>query len=200
MKLLITPCLLLSSLVLVSSPEASLAQPTASTAPRQPAWTPGAMAPPIQAVSPDGSPVVPERGAIFPAGLVNMHVLVVFWSLRDAGDVGLVSSLKELRRTFGKGRFQIVSVCIDDAWDEWIRFIDSHGTTPYAGRDVRFSDDPVWWQLTQAGSGVDCAANFRATKTPTAFLIQPNGRFFAVNIPSGKLRAIVAKALDWAGQ
>jgi hypothetical protein len=164
------------------------------------AWTPGAIAPPIRGVLSDGSPVSPEPNAIFPAALSNMHVLLVFWSMHDKGDTGLISALKEVRRTFGKGRFQMVSMCVDDDWEAWIKFMDRQGTTQYGGRAVSFANDNVWWQLIQAGSGVDCAAAFHVTKTPMAFLLQPNGRFFAVNIPSEKLGGTVAKALEWDGQ
>ncbi|HEX5176091.1 MAG TPA: hypothetical protein VFV83_03625 [Chthoniobacteraceae bacterium] len=177
----------------------SLAQ-SAPAATRVAAWTPGTTAPPIRGVLSDGSPIGPDPGAIFPAALANMHVLLVFWSMHDTGDIGLIGSLKDVRRTFGKGRFQIVSMCVDDDWEAWIKFMDRQGATEYGGRTVRFSNDNVWWQLIQAGSGVDCAADFHVTKTPMAFLIQPNGRFFAVNIPGEKLRGTIAKALDWDGK
>jgi hypothetical protein len=159
--------------------------------------TPGAMAPRIQALSADGNSVVTEHDAVFPSALLNLHVLVVFWSLSDKGDLGLINALKPLRLEFGKARFQIVSVCVDDDWENWIKFLDRQGRVEYRGKSVAFGDDSLWWQLTQAGSGVNCAAEFGVSATPAAFLIQPNGRLFSVQIPPEKLRATVVKALEW---
>jgi hypothetical protein len=148
---------------------------------------PGAPAPRICALAADGSPVEPERSGDLPAAMANMHVLVVFWSLSDPDDAGLVAPLTALYREFRKGRFQIVSICIDNDFAAWLASL----------ADGRRINDRVWWQLTQAGSSADCAATFGVVKTPSAFLIQPNGRFFATHIPAEKLRATVARAMDW---
>jgi hypothetical protein len=148
---------------------------------------PGAMAPGIQALAADGNPVPSVPGQKLPDAMANMHVLVVFWSLKDPGDAGLVAQVAALHREFRKGRFQIASICIDDDFEAWGASLAAPGRI----------NDRICWQLTQAGSGADCAATFGVAKTPSAFLIQPNGRFFATHIPPEKLRETIAKALDW---
>jgi hypothetical protein len=148
---------------------------------------PGVMAPRLIATAADGSPVAPDPDAPLPRAMANMHVLVVFWSLHDREDPGLIGPLTELYREFRKGRFQIASVCIDDDFPAWITSLDN----------PRRINDRVWWQLTQAASGGNCAETFAVSRTPAAFLIQPDGRFVATDIPAAKLRKVVANALDW---
>jgi len=152
-----------------------------------PTIRPGVIAPRIIATAADGSPVAPDPEAPLPRAMANMHVLVVFWSLHDREDPGLIGPLTKLYREFRKGRFQIASVCIDDDFAAWISSLDN----------PRRINDRVWWQLTQAASGGNCAETFAVSHTPVAFLIQPDGRFLATDIPTAKLRKVVANALNW---
>jgi len=145
------------------------------------------VAPRIDTLAADGNPVSPQRSGELPEAMANMHVLIVFWSLKDAGDPGLLARLTRIHRQFRKGRFQIASICTDGDWAGWIESL----------ANSRRINDRVWWQLTQAGRGADCAASFGVTETPAAFLIQPDGRFFATHILPENLRETVARALEW---
>jgi hypothetical protein len=150
--------------------------------------TPGALAPPINAVAADGN-------AFFPEHIKGKVVLLVFWSLHEPASIRQFGVLENLRKEFAGRRLQIISLCVDEDWDAWQRVMRDQGSVDFGQGLKPFDSDQQWWQLIQAARAPSTAAAYGATKTPAAFLTGLSGRFVALQIPSEKLREIVNETL-----
>jgi hypothetical protein len=150
--------------------------------------TPGALAPPINAVAADGN-------AFFPEHTKGKVVLLVFWSLHEPASIRQFGVLESLRKEFAARPLQIISLCIDEDWDAWQRVMSDQGSVDFGQGPKPFDSDHQWWQLIQSAGAPSTAAAYGVTKTPAAYLIGFSGRFVALQIPSEKLREIVNETL-----
>lgn len=154
----------------------------------------GDPAPEVMAIHPDGN------GVPFPDDLKGKVVLVVFWKLDDTGTAGLpFTPLRKLRAEHAMDdRFLILTVCVsEDRWDQWSGLIERQGKVDHKGRQVRFLDDPKWWNACEVGRDPTRRTHkrFGAKAFPAYTLIGADGRLVAAGVLEKDLGAVVAQAL-----
>jgi hypothetical protein len=148
----------------------------------------GVLAPSINALGPDGNALLPEH-------FKDKVALLVFWSLHDPASIRQFGVLENLRREFAGRPVQIISLCVDEDWEEWQRMMNEQGFIDFGDGPKPFNSDHQWWQLIQDAQSPSTAVSFGMFKTPDAFLIGPDGRLGALHIPSEKLREAVNASL-----
>jgi len=151
----------------------------------------GEIAPPIEALSASGDVVLAHayKGKV---------TLIVFWSMHDKAKMRLLDVLKKIRREFGgHENFLMLSVCIDEDWEDWLDFCERQGKVDFGSGPRNFYDEDKWWQLTQAGLNAKAhsAPKVGVVNTPAIFLIGPDNRLIAVRIPRDKLSTTIGAAL-----
>ncbi len=155
----------------------------------------GDPAPELCLMNCDGNSVAPEDSK-------GKHLLVVYWSLDDPKRDDLIRQLRQIRQHYLRDdRLRIFSVCMDDDWERWITFLNKQDELPgKEGGLIPFWSDAKWWQLFHYEQGwneqVGKASQFHGDKTPALFLIGPNGRFLAVDIPTDKLASVLTEKLN----
>ncbi|MFZ5829629.1 MAG: TlpA family protein disulfide reductase [Planctomycetota bacterium] len=160
----------------------------------QPAKRPleaGDVAPPIVALIASGS-------AIQEKPWDGKYVLLHFWSLGNASTARTMEQLRQLRKQFANDdRFRMISVCMDEDWDAWIRFQNRQGEVDYGDPrgKFRFFEDHKWWQVSQVTDVVVTSESYGVKEKSEFFLIDPEGRLRAVRIPAEKLRESITAAL-----
>ncbi|QDV50738.1 TlpA family protein disulfide reductase [Gimesia fumaroli] len=114
-------------------------------------------------------------------------ILLIFWSLEDPDHEQLNQRLRKIRRRFlDQQDFLMVSQCVDQDYEKWIA---------YCNRQKRldgnaFYSDGKWIHQTQGGFNLDelnSAKEFGVTKTPAFFLLGPQRKFLAMNVPEKQL-------------
>jgi hypothetical protein len=151
----------------------------------------GQKAPYVVALLPDGNFVMQA----------NWHgkvVLLTFWSRKDASSLRQFELLKKIRKEFAKDeRFWIVSVCTDEDWDAWLRFLESQGKVDYGDARGRFDFymDHKWFNAFHDDANFNSAKAYGVKRLPEAFLIGPDGRVLAARVADERLRDTVAAAL-----
>jgi len=128
------------------------------------------------------------------------YVLLTFWSLNDADSRRQFEELKRLRREIIEDdRLLILSICTDENWDAWMRFLESQGKADYGDRDrpgtIIFYMDHKWLNAMQDDSNFNSADAYGAKRLPEAYLIGPDKRLRSMRIPVDKLREVVRTAL-----
>ncbi|HEX4590396.1 MAG TPA: redoxin domain-containing protein [Gemmataceae bacterium] len=152
-----------------------------------PTWRIGQPIPTFPALGPDGSPLRLED-------IRGKTVLLNFWSLKDAGVQRRFELLRDLRREFAAERFQIVSVCVDGEWDEWLAFLERQKPLDEKFPMRPLYSDARWWQFFYRPA-TEGQPTFSGRMTQDSFLIGPDGKFIAMNVRDDKLRATVEAAL-----
>jgi hypothetical protein len=157
----------------------------------------GRPVPHLPAHGPDGNILNEEH-------LRGQYVLLAFWyaGTKDPATDEQFARLREVRGEYaGDKRLLIISVCVNALTEEganeaWDKFVMGQGVVDYGDGKRRFIDDSRWWQCMDIGGfALPSAPRYGVGRKPEAFLIDPDGRFVAVRIPSDALRREVAKAL-----
>lgn len=152
----------------------------------------GDVAPPVPALIPDGSPLLPEH-------LRGRTVLLSFWSMTDPGVGRHLDLLRGLRKEYLDGeRFRMVSVCVDDAWPDWLAFLDKQKPLDAEFPLRSLGSDARWWQVMRWPAKAGEPDPYRVTATPRSFVIGPDGKLLAVNLSDENVRDAVAAAVKAA--
>jgi hypothetical protein len=152
----------------------------------------GDKAPGIMGLMPDGDGV--------PLDLKGRTVLVAFWSLDAKKKAGMpLEPLREVRKAFAADdSFLVITLCVNgwEQWDEWSDFLLSQGEVNYGDGKRRFLDDSKWWNAALLSEAkLPTTRAYGVTGAPEYFLIAPDGRLAAVDIPPKDIRKVVAEAL-----
>jgi len=154
----------------------------------------GEIAPPVVATTIDG-------GWDIHGHFNGRYVLLTFWSRNDADSRRQFEELKRLRREIiDEDRLLILSICTDEDWNLWKRFMESRGKVAYGDVDRRgpfhFYEDHKWVNALQDDSNFNSAEAYGVKLHPEAYLIGPDQRLRAVRISVDKLREVVRTALQ----
>jgi len=124
-------------------------------------------------------------------------VLMTWWSADDDATRKHFGVMRELRKEFaGEKRLQMISIKLGGEWDEWLKFQEKQAPHDPKFPLRPFYSDSRWWQAFHAAT-TDARYNpFRVGKAPAAFLIGPDGKLIAANVPDVKLRAEVRALLN----
>jgi hypothetical protein len=120
-------------------------------------------------------------------------VLVVYWSFDDdARRKAWESKLKDIRKDhINNADFRILSICMDDDFEKWRKFLNDAGPLERNGEKIEFYRDQLWWQA----NSIDWEppeSVVEKTRLPVAHLVSKYGRFIAVRIPFEDLQRTVA--------
>ena len=131
-----------------------------------------------------------------PAHVKGKFVLMTWWSADDEATRKHFAAMRELRKEFaGEKRFQMLSVKLDGEWDDWLRFQDKQPPHDPKHPLQPFYSDSKWWQAFHAPTTEARRSPFRVGKTPASFLIGPDGKLVALNLPDARLRGEINAAL-----
>ena len=112
--------------------------------------------------------------------------------------------LKKVRRDIaGRKDFALISVCVDATDDDakldaWSQFLLDQGMVDYGDGRRRFIDDSRWWGCTELLLDEPTSRRYGVDRYPEVFLIGPDGKLLAADIPDKEVRETVAKALKAA--
>lgn len=150
----------------------------------------GEIAPTVDGIAPDGSPLDPKA-------LSGKIVLLTFWRGDDEALARHFAKLREVRRQFiAEKKLQIVSLRIDGSgFADWLKFLDNQPPLDPEFPRRRIYDDPMWWHYFHASVNEVGRNPFGVGRDPESFLIGTDGKLLAAKVPDTDLVAAVAKVL-----
>lgn len=148
----------------------------------------GQPAPYVDALFADGSPFNQDEQK-------GKFILVTWYSADDETTKKHFVALREARKEFVKEkRLQMISIRMDGEWEEWLKFQEKQPPLEPEHPLHRFYSDFKWWQAFH-DSPKERRNPFRVGKKPASFLIGPDGKFAALDVPDSKLLETVKAAL-----
>jgi hypothetical protein len=130
-------------------------------------------------------------------------LLLTFWtvqSLKSKDGAALFEQMKRVRLgVAGRDDFVLISVWVDaledDKMDDWSKFLLDQGTVDYGDGRRRFIDDSRWWGCMEVQLDDLTSKRFGVGHYPEAFLIGPDGKLLAADVPGKEVVDVVARAL-----
>jgi hypothetical protein len=149
----------------------------------------GDPAPAVDALFADGSPYDP-------AHVKGKFVLMTWWPADDEAAKKHFGVLRRIRREYlDEQRLQMISIKLDGEFEDWLRFLDRQSSFDPKFPMRSFYSDAKWWQAFHSSPGKVRRNPFHVGARPQSFLIGPDGKLVAVDIPDAKLRETVKAAL-----
>lgn len=150
----------------------------------------GEAAPAVEGIALDGSPLDPKT-------MSGKVVLLTFWRTDDDELKRHFAKLREVRREFiAADKFQIVSLRIDGSeFADWLKFLDRQPPLDPEFPRRRIYDDPKWWHYFHASVNEVGRNPYGVGRAPESFVIGPDGKLLAAQVPDADLAEAVAKAL-----